>query len=182
MTQKHAQPHDDEWVTFPGGELEGKRPKVLCAACRDQLKRVAASARYKGDARPREHAARTLCFQCYRAELDRDRALIAAGDLDTASDERFQSALPFEPVNRPRLDMLKAERAAARAVRRAGVEPYTDRRRQAQIAARHALQAIASGLKTRQLAPSDCERVLASVLHAAELQLPEAWLPFVTSR
>ena len=63
MTQKHAQPHDDEWVTFPGGELEGKRPKVLCAACRDQLKRVAASARYKGDARPREHAARTLCFQ-----------------------------------------------------------------------------------------------------------------------
>ena len=175
MTQKHAQPHDDEWVTFPGGELEGKRPKVLCAACRDQLKRVAASARYKG-------AARTLCFQCYRAELDRDRALIAAGDLDTASDERFQSALPFEPVNRPRLDMLKAERAAARAVRRAGVEPYTDRRRQAQIAARHALQAIAAGLKTRQLAPSDCERVLASALHAAELQLPEAWLPFVTSR
>ena len=65
---------------------------------------------------------------------------------------------------------------------RAGVEPYTDRRRQAQIAARHALQAIAAGLKTRQLAPSDCERVLASALHAAELQLPEAWLPFVVSR
>ena len=24
----------EEWVTFPGGELEGKRPKVLCSACR----------------------------------------------------------------------------------------------------------------------------------------------------
>jgi hypothetical protein len=182
MTHTPAQHQDDEWVTFPGGELEGKRPKVLCAACRDQLKRVAASARHQGDPRPREHAARTLCFQCYRAELDRDRALKAAGNLDTASDERFQSALPFEPVNRARLDMLKAERGVARAVRRDGVEPYTDRRRQAQIAARHALQAIAAGLKTRPLASSDRERVLASAIHAAELQLPEAWLPFVVSR
>jgi hypothetical protein len=180
MAHKTAQPHDDEWVTFPGGELEGKRPKVLCPACREQLKRVAAGAHAQGDARPQ--AARVLCFQCYRAELDRDKALKAAGALDTASDERFQSALPFEPVNRPRLEMLKTERAAARAALRAGVEPYTDRRRQAQIAARHALQAIAAGLKTRQLGPTDCERVLATALHAAELQLPESWLPFVVSR
>ena len=23
----------EEWVTFPGGELEGQRPKALCEAC-----------------------------------------------------------------------------------------------------------------------------------------------------
>ena len=182
MGHKTAQPHDDEWVTFPGGELEGKRPNVLCPACREQLKRAAAGAHAPGPARPRERATRTLCFQCYRAALDRDNALKAAGTLDTASDERFQSALPFEPVNRPRLEMLKTERAAARAALRAGVEPYVDRRRQAQIAARHALQAIAAGLKTRHLGPTDRERALAMARHAAELQLPESWLPLVVSR
>jgi len=175
MAHKTAQPHDDDWVTFPGGELEGKRPKVLCPACREQLKRVAAGADAQGHARPRE---RTLCFQCYRTELDRDKALKAAGALDTASDERFQSALPFEPVNRPRLEMLKEMRKTDRAA----VGSYTDRRRQAQIAARHALQAIAAGLKTRPLGPTDGERVLAAAFHAAELQLPESWLPFVVSR
>src|SRR5438093_2637862 len=76
---KTAQPHDDDWVTFPGGELEGKRPTVLCPACREQLKRVAAGAHAQGNARPREHAARTFCFQCFRAEIDRDKALKAAG-------------------------------------------------------------------------------------------------------
>jgi hypothetical protein len=186
MAHKTAQPYDDDWVTFPGGELEGKRPKVLCPACREQLKRVAAGAHAQRNSRPREHATRTLCFQCYRAELDRDKALKAAGALDTASDERFQSALPFEPVNRPRLEMLKEmlrmDRAGARTAHRAGVEPYTHRRRQAQIAARHALQAIAAGLKTRQLGATDSERVLATALHAAELQLPESWLPFVVAR
>src|SRR5207253_8514083 len=131
--------HDDEWVTFPGGELEGKRPNALCPACREQLKRAAAGTHAPGPPRPRQQASRTLCFQCYRAALDRDNALKAAGTLDTASDERFQSALPFEPVNRPRLEMLKE----ILKMDRGGVEPYTHRRRQAQIAARHALQAIA---------------------------------------
>src|ERR1700682_4166741 len=84
---------EDEWVGFPGGELEGKRPKRVCPCCRPP---------------------HTLCFQCYRAELDRERALQAAGHLDTASSERFHSALPFEPVNRPRLERLRAERAASR--------------------------------------------------------------------
>jgi hypothetical protein len=182
MAHKAAQPHDDDWVTFPGGELEGKRPKALCPACRERLKRAAVAGRAHADERGRAHADRTLCFQCYRAELERDKALRAAGALDTASDERFQSALPFEPVNRPRLEMLKAERAEARAALRAGVEPYTDRRRRAQIAARHALQTVAAGLNADHLGPADRDRVLATALHAAELQLPESWLPFVTSR
>ncbi len=34
----------DEWVSFPGGELEGQRPKAMCPACRDVLNRAAASA------------------------------------------------------------------------------------------------------------------------------------------
>jgi len=175
MAHKPAQPIDDEWVEFPGGELEGKRPKALCPGCREQLKRAAA----EGSAISRQG---TLCFQCYRAELEREKALKAAGELDTSSVERFQDSLPFEPVNRPRLDGLKAERAVSRAAQHAGIGQYTDRRRQAQIAARHALQSIAAGLVVRRLPPEQHERVMAIAIHAAELQLPESWLPFVIAR
>ncbi len=130
---------DSDWVGFPGGELEGKRPKALCPACREALQ-------HRADGQPAPPR-RALCFQCYRAEIDRDRALKAAGQLDTASTERFQTALPFEPVNRPRLEMLKAERSTARASMLATSSgKFADRRRQAQIAARHALQRIAQGL------------------------------------
>jgi len=155
---------DDEWITFPGGELEGQRPKVRCPACRAR------------GGRPELRA--PLCFQCYRAELGRERALKAAGQLDTASDERFQTALPFEPIDIPRLKMLRVARAAERAAERAGMQMgagrYVDKRRQAQIAARHALQQIAAGVQARG--------ATLAAIHAAELQLPEAWLPFVVSR
>ena len=138
---------DSDWVVSPGGELEGKRPKALCQACRDR--------------RFRSGSAAPLCFQCYRVDLDRERALQAAGQLDTASDERFQAALPFAPVNTRRLDMLRAERAGERgAMQRGG--------------GREGRQEIAAGLKGH--------RVPMSAIHAAELQLPEAWLPFVVSR
>ena len=151
---------DAEWITFPGGELEGTRPAGRCPACRVRGGRPESSA--------------PLCFQCYRAELDRERALRAAGQLDTASTERFQTALPFEPIDMPRLNMLRVERAAERAVMQMGAGRYVDKRRQAQIAARHALQPIAAGVQARG--------AMLAAIHAAELQLPEAWLPFVVSR
>ena len=176
-----------EWVSFPGGELEGKRPKAMCGPCREALERAATGRGSRLSVRRFRRSApasgsRLLCFQCYRAELDRERNLRAAGELNTASAERFQSQLPFEPVNRPRLEMLKAERANARATASAGIGQYVAQRHQAQIAARHALQHIAMGLKARALPPADRDRVLANVVHAAELQLPESWLPFVVSR
>ncbi|MCU1382727.1 MAG: hypothetical protein JWL71_1424 [Acidobacteria bacterium] len=168
----------DEWVTFPGGELEGQRPKVLCAACRDALKREAATYGALGGAR----RSRLLCFDCYRADLARARALKDAGDLDTASDARFQSQLPFEPVNHARLEGLKAARADAQSTASQGIGHYADKRRHAQIQARHALQTIAAGLKARQLTPAAQAQAMAAATHAAELQLPEAWLPYVVSR
>jgi hypothetical protein len=158
----------EEWVTFPGGELEGKRPKAVCPACREAMNRGFVP------------TARTLCFQCYRAELERERALRAAGNLNTGSEERFQAQLPFEQVNRARLAALKAARAEARATASQGPGAYVDKRRQAQIAARHALQQIADGLKARRAAAA--VQALDEAAHAAELQLPEAWLPFVLSR
>lgn len=167
----------DEWVSFPGGELEGRRPKALCSSCREERRRTTAAV----EACP----PRTLCFQCYRAELDRDRALKAAGELDTASEERFQTMLPLEPVNAMRLEMLKAERSVARAAMRQGTGQFVDKRRQAQIAARHALQAVFAGVDVRRAANPPATRgedAARSAIHAAELQLPEAWLPFVVSR
>src|SRR5215467_610392 len=101
--QPEPQLTTEDWVSFPGGELEGKRPKAVCPACQEAMNR--------GFTPP----ARTLCFQCYRLGLERDRALHAAGTLDTATEERFQSQLPFEQVNRARLATLKAARAEARA-------------------------------------------------------------------
>jgi hypothetical protein len=179
MTSQHppvATPGaDQEWVSFPGGELEARRPKTLCPACRDALRRAASGA--APSSRPG-----LLCFECYRADLERDRALRAAGQLDTASDARFQGQLPFEPVNQARLRMLKAERSEARAAASRGIGQYVDKRRHAQIDARRALQRIAAGLEVRALTTAARDQAIASAIHAAELQLPEAWLPFVVAR
>jgi hypothetical protein len=150
---------------------------VLCADCRQQLKQAAVAG-----AAPAMGRRTTLCFQCYRAELDRDKAIKAAGELNTASVERFQTTLPFEPVNVPRLEMLKADRASASHANHAGLGRFTHSRRLAQIAARHALQTIAEGLQARRLSEAERERALAFAVRAAELQLPDAWLPFVVSR
>jgi hypothetical protein len=168
----------DEWVTFPGGELEGQRPKALCAACREALKREAATYGASGGAR----RSRLLCFDCYRADLARARAMKDAGELDTASEARFQTQLPFEPVNHARLEALKAQRVQERTASSQGIGQYADKRRHAQIQARHALQTIAAGLKARQLAPAVQAQAMNAAIHAAELQLPESWLPYVVSR
>jgi hypothetical protein len=167
----------DEWVTFPGGELEGKRPKALCPACREALKHDSSSA-----GNPVVRRSRLLCFDCYRVDLARTRLLKAAGELDTASVARFQTQLPFEPVNQPRLDRLKAERAEARAVDTRGIGQYANKRRRAQIEARHALQRIAEGLRERRLDADARTQAMAAAIHAAELQLPDAWLPYVVSQ
>ena len=152
---------ETEWVTFPGGELEGRRPKTLCGPCR--LRKAA------------DAPARAMCFECYRADRRRQSdiaaALKSASEFESSPEgivERFQNGLPFEPVNLPRLVQLKAARADARREARVGAGQYVDKRRQAQIAARHALLRLGEGLR-------------AHGMHAAELQLPEAWLPFVAS-
>jgi hypothetical protein len=136
----------------------------MCPACRQRAERTA-----------------TLCFQCYRSELDRERAIRRAGELQTASAARFQEQLPFAPVNRPRLERLRVARAASRQHDAQSVSgPFVARLRQAQIAARRALQQIAATSAAART-PAALS-ALASATHAAELQLPEAWLPFVVSR
>jgi hypothetical protein len=59
-----------------------KRFKVLCAACQERKARF----RYRGEVRAdRDH---TLCFACYRAELNRVRA-------------RRMGGQPLLPLERP---------------------------------------------------------------------------------
>lgn len=171
-----------EWVSFPGGELEGRRPKTVCPACREGLQRAVARRGVLRAPIERRQSSRTLCFQCYRADLDRERALRAAGQLLTASEARFQDQLPFEPLDEGRLALLKAERADTRGALLQGVERFADRRRRAQITARHALQSIVASRPTPASAHAAYDRTIAAALHAAELQLPESWLPFVASK
>src|SRR5262245_35578621 len=190
MAQEYGQLAQDQWVSFPGGELEGRRPKALCSACLAALQREAAGRsprrdviRSDGNANRNDaRRAKPLCFQCYRADLDRQRGIAAAGQLDTSSEARFQYQLPLEPVDRFRLDNLKLARADARIASVQGIGAYIDKRRHAQIAARHALQLIADGLRARHVSPADRRTAFGDAIHAAELQLPESWLPFVVSR
>jgi hypothetical protein len=166
---------ETEWVTFPGGELAGQRPTGMCPACRERLRTTAGRV-------PSPEPRAAVCFQCFRVDQARQRALGAARDLHTASEARFQTTLPFEPVNRARLDRLRAERSAARASLKTGAGRFVDRRRHAQIAARHALDRIAAGLRSRGVREPVRHPAVADAIHAAELQLPAAWLPFVVSR
>jgi hypothetical protein len=181
MDGRSPQTTERDWVEFPGGELEGQRPRALCPACREKLQArwrfVPARRRGKGEpSRP------PICFQCYRAELERQRALKAAGELNTASEARFQFGLPFERVNQSRLEALRADRAVARAAMQSGPDRFVARRRQAQIAARHALQRVVAGLSGSDVPKAERDRAMLAATHAAELQLPEAWLPFVVAR
>lgn len=157
------------WLPFSGGELEGPAPRRLCAACR-------AKADTSSAIRP------VLCFGCHQADRERQRAIRAAADINTASEARFQEALPFEPVNRARLVMLRMERADARAALQVGAGRFEARRRQAILTARSALRQMISGVRARGAAKPEERRALAMAIHAAELQLPEAWLPFVVAR
>ena len=179
-----AETTEKEWVTFPGGELEGQRPLVMCPVCRERLRTTARAAALGTSAAPQAPSSslRPICFQCYRVDQARQRALQAARNLHTASEARFQETLPFEPVNRVRLERLRTERSAARAGLKSGSGRFVDSRRQAQIAARHALDRIAAGLRSRDVAEPSRPPALADAIHAAELQLPAAWLPFVVSR
>ena len=137
MAPNHGETPTEEWVTFPGGELEGKRPKALCDACRNALKTAALRRTRRPEPR------RPLCFQCYRAGLERDRTLRAAGEIDTATAARFQFQLPFEAVDRPRLERLRADCVTARTA----LAPASLDRRRAQIDARHVLQQIGTTLR-----------------------------------
>lgn len=188
-----------EWLALPGGELEAPRPRTLCSVCRERLKDAAARGAWPNPALDRPN---TLCFGCYRTQLERDRRLKAAAELDTASEARFQCSLPFEPVNRARLNQLRATRQAARESERQGSGLYVDKRRHAQIAARHALQRLAAGLKARGvLVPSPTVRVglgasvsssspyagatpqsASATMQESAMPLPAAWLPFVAGR
>lgn len=172
-----APTHNDiGWTPFPGGELEGPQTRALCPDCRARKSAPDSSA----PAKP------ALCFQCYRTQFERNRKIKAAGELDTASEARFQVALPFEPVNVPRLTQLKIEREQSRTQASAGIGIYADRRRRGQIQARRALDRIFRGLQQREIKNRSVaaarESSIAAVVHAAELQLPESWLPFVVAR
>jgi hypothetical protein len=168
---------DKEWLSLPGDELQAPRPSVLCPACRARLQANLSNASNLSNPENRP-----ACFACYRATIERERALKAAGELNTASVERFQWALPLEPVNQSRLARLQSDRETSRLASRKGIGHYVDKRRHAQIAARHALERIVIGLHDRNLTTEERDRVLSNATHAAELQLPAAWLPFVVSR
>ncbi len=170
MTQIEAnRARSGEWLPFSGGELEAPVPRRLCASCKARRNET-------GERPP------TLCFQCHRAERQRSAAIRAAANLDTASEARFQDALPFEPVNRARLAQLRVERTSIRQTLMDGAGRFDLRRRRALIAARHALQTAVERVRRRDAGRVAERRAFAMAMHAVELQFPDAWVPFIVSR
>jgi hypothetical protein len=110
----------DDWRLLPGGELEMPRPRTRCAACRA-----------RDDAGP-AHGPLPLCFQCYRADLARRRAIEGALDRVIAPSPDAVSCEPRGVVRHFRVPPTPSD-----------VDPrfaaLARRRRQAQIAARRAL-------------------------------------------
>ena len=153
-----------DWMAFPGGELEAPRPAGRCPACR-RLGRIR-----------QDHA--PVCFQCYRDGQRREQLLREAAQRETTSEAQFQWTLPFEPVNTRRLESLKA----LRATERAGGSGFSERRRRAQIAARHMLRMLEAGLQNERTSRGMRQSALAAAAHVADLQFPEAWWPFVVAR
>jgi hypothetical protein len=170
MIEAGSEPLGGEWVLLPGGELEARRPRAWCRACRAAV-RGAGETRLSG----------ALCFECYRAERRREAALSAAGRLFTGSAERLQAGLPFEPVNRPRLARLRMERLALRTAERTS-HPHADRRRRAQLEARRTLSALAQGLWVRAVPATVHRPTPEAAARAAAGPFPESWLPFVVGR
>jgi hypothetical protein len=108
-------PLNERWMAAARrtAEAEERRKAVLCAGCRER------EARYgfrPNDDDPALERPRTLCFACFRVELDRRQAVAAR--LARGWDGH-QVTLPLEQT----------------------LETLTRRRRRAQIAARHALEA-----------------------------------------
>jgi hypothetical protein len=109
-----------DWVTFPGGELEGERPNAMCTRCRERAfsaNRVDSTSVFPSSLPALPDRPAPLCFQCYRLELERQRRARAASELQAMSEERLQFLLPLEAVDQPRLTMLRAELAQGREVR-----------------------------------------------------------------
>ncbi len=97
-----------ELEAFWGEEAPARpaHPRHLCAACRERQARF----RYRGVVKA--DRAHTLCFECYRAELNRQRA---------------RRALVVPPVGQQVLPLAECQRRLDLS------------RRRAQIAARHAI-------------------------------------------
>ena len=93
------------------GERQHANAAPLCAGCRDKEARYGFRA---ADAEPGEDRQRTLCFSCFRVELNRRQAVAA----------RLARGWDAEQVRLPLEETLQA---------------LTRRRRRAQIAARRAL-------------------------------------------
>ena len=99
-------PLNERWEKTPPGQRE-----KLCAGCRQHAARYGFRA---DDAEPEENRRLTLCFSCFRMELNRRQAVAA----------QLARGWNAEQVRLPLEDTLRT---------------LTRRRRRAQIAARHAL-------------------------------------------
>lgn len=101
----------DGWAGALRRRANARPQTPLCAGCRQREARYGFRA---DEAEPGEERPRTLCFSCFRAELDR-RQIVAA---------RLARGWNAEQARLPLEETLKE---------------LTRRRRRAQIAARHAL-------------------------------------------
>ena len=113
-------------LRFQAASWKGSGPRCMCPACRLRAFRASASqgrAPRTRRASPESRAPSPESRSVFSATASTRRAsgrCSAARNLNTASEARFQDSLPFEPVNRARLERLRAERSTARAALKSG--------------------------------------------------------------
>jgi hypothetical protein len=112
---------DDRWTDRPRPEARPGK-KVLCAACQAREARYGFSG---GTDNPHVDRPRTLCFECFRAEISRRQEAAQV----------VQGRLPLAPH---RADPGGGVRDGDPALEQI-LDSLSRRRRRAQIAARHAL-------------------------------------------
>jgi len=115
-TQALRRQDEDQQLALYGRMARAARPvsashAVMCAGCRAREARYG----FRDEAEPLADRPRTLCFDCFRMEINRRQAVAA----------RLARGWNAQQVNLPLEETLNA---------------LTRRRRRAQIAARHALE------------------------------------------
>lgn len=193
-----------EWAMFQGGELEGERPSMRCTTCRRRHREAAPQSGplcfqcYRLEFERRRQVMEAAELQAMSAErlqyllpfeaVDEPRLIMLRARLvakQNVGGPVLQKAggpvlggpvvKGLEDLNAPKKNERKEN------VREVGPDLIV-RRRRAQIAARHALSALAHGVAVSRATGTDGRGSPPLAESNDSVQFPASWIPFLVAR